>query len=113
MKLLQIKHIQNQSVRQQVIDEFLSSETDSILRDFVSSISGFRPHVFHKMLEWYIDETTTTPIHELEVGTIFEFDDTTYQFAGVIDLTPYYNRLGSKELVTLPVTEETRVRRVF
>lgn len=65
------------------------------------------------MLEWFIDETTTVPIYELEVGTIFEFDDTTYQFAGIIDFKLYYSRLGSKELVTLPVTEETRVRRVF
>lgn len=88
-------------------------ETDTKVRDFVSSISEFRPMVFNHLITWYLDESTTLDLSELKSGTLFELDDITYQYAGEIKGVKMFRQLGKDELIELPGLENTRVRRVF
>jgi hypothetical protein len=112
-KLKDLRSVNDKTARQAVIDQYLSVETDENAKKFIESIANFSAISFNIVLSYYIDESTTLSIDEIESGKLFELDDISYYYVGTIEGKRMFKQLGKTELVHLLVDETTKVRRVF
>ena len=111
--LKDLRHVNDKTARQLVIDQFLSVETDEQFKKLIESIAQLSPKAFNIILSYYVDDTCRLTMSEIEAGTMFELDDVSYYYAGTVDGKRMFKQIGKNELVALPVDETTRVRRVF